>query len=214
MFTGIVTACGTLARTKQDGNRLALTIEASLAGLELGDSVAVNGACLTVIAAGDGWFQVEVVVTTRERTRFAEMSEGERVNLERAVAVGDRLGGHLVQGHVDGVGEVLRVGHQDDALLLDLAVPEDVAGITIPHGSIAVDGVSLTVNHIPEPGVVQVSLIPHTRAHTTLGEVVEGRHVHIEGDVIGKYVRQLLDGTEAYGTLWRADGPRHDRTSD
>jgi riboflavin synthase len=114
------------------------------------------------------------------------------VNLERALAVGDRLGGHLVQGHVDGVGEVVALGRRDDAVLLDLAVPDVVAAVSVPLGSITVDGVSLTVNAIPAPGTIQVSLIPFTLQHTTLGERRAGDRVHLEGDAIGKYVLQFV----------------------
>ena len=113
------------------------------------------------------------------------------MNLERALQLGDRLGGHLVQGHVDGVGTVLRVADRDDARLLDLEVPAEVARVSVPLGSITVDGVSLTVNAIPAPGVIQVSLIPFTLQHTTLGERRPGDRVHLEGDTIGKYVRQF-----------------------
>ncbi len=113
------------------------------------------------------------------------------MNLERALRATDRLGGHFVQGHVDGVATVERVAEQGDALLLDLRVPPEVDEATIAHGSIAVDGVSLTVNARPRKGVIQVSLIPFTRAETTLGELQAGDRVHVEGDVLGKYVRQL-----------------------
>jgi riboflavin synthase len=114
------------------------------------------------------------------------------VNLERALQVGDRLGGHLVQGHVDGVGSVQRVAEREDARLLDLTVPAEVARVSVPLGSITVDGVSLTVNAIPAPGVIQISLIPFTLQHTTLGERRVGDRVHLEADTIGKYVAELL----------------------
>lgn len=210
MFTGIVTACGTVAGVERDGDRLGLTIEAPFADVVEGESVAVNGACLTVVAAGDGWFRVEAVATTRARTRFSEMAEGERVNLERALIVGDRFGGHLVQGHVDGVAQVLGVLPQNDAVLLNLAVPEDVVATTVLQGAITVDGVSLTINALPRPGVVQVALIPYTREHTTLGDLAEGARVHVEADVIGKYLRQLLTGRRAEDALGRADALRDD----
>lgn len=192
MFTGIVTACGTVAEVERQGERLTLTIEAPYGDLAVGESIAVNGACLTAVAVGDGRFRVEAVITTRGRTRFGDLRVGDRVNLERAMAASDRFGGHWVQGHVDGVGEVQTVQSRGDALLVILRVPPDVAEFTVPYGSIAVDGVSLTVNAIPEPGLVEVSLIPYTRQHTTLGGVAPGDRVHIEGDIIGKYVRQLV----------------------
>src|SRR5712691_5247046 len=197
MFTGIVTAVGTVAKLTGDGRRgkgeggLALTIRAAYRGLKKGESVAVNGACLTVEQVVSGGFTVHVVGTTVERTLLHEYAPGRRVNLERALRATDRLGGHFVQGHVDGVATVERVAEQGDALLLDLRVPPEVDEATIAHGSIAVDGVSLTVNARPRKGVIQVSLIPFTRAETTLGELQVGDRVHVEGDVLGKYVRQL-----------------------
>ena len=192
MFTGIVTAMGTVRRVARDGDRLALTIEAPYDDLVEGDSIAVNGACLTVVERGDDWFRVDAVVTTRGRTRFGDMSEGERVNLERAMQMGDRFGGHLVQGHVDGVGEVADVRPEGDAVLIDIVVPAEVAEISVPYGSVAIDGVSMTVNAIPQPGMVQLSVIPFTCDHTTLGALAPGARVHVEADMIGKYVRQLM----------------------
>jgi len=153
----------------------------------------VNGACLTVEKVVTGGFQVHVVPTTLGRTLFEEYAVGRRVNLERALRAADRLGGHFVQGHVDGVGRVVGLGasaSQDDRTV-DVAVPADVAQVTLLHGSIAVDGVSMTVNAIPRPGVVQISLVPYTREHTTLGTLEAGDRVHVEADVLGKYVRQL-----------------------
>lgn len=191
MFTGIVTAVGTVREARPDGGGLELAIEAPYRDLEPGESLAVDGACLTVKETGPGWFGVHVVGTSLDRTRIGRYAAGRRVNLERALRVGDRLGGHLVQGHVDGTGVVERVADRADARLLDIRVPPEVAGVSIPLGSITVDGVSLTVNALPEGGVVQVSLIPYTREHTTLGALRPGDRVHVEGDVIGKYVRQL-----------------------
>ncbi len=192
MFTGIVTAMGTVAAVQRDGDRLALTIEAPYDDLSIGESVAVNGACLTVVERGAGWFRVEAVVTTRGRTRFGEMAAGERVNLERAMQMGDRFGGHLVQGHVDGVGTVRTVRPEADAVLIDIEVPTEVAEVSVPYGSVAVDGVSMTVNAVPAPGIVQLSVIPFTSEHTTLGRLQPGVGVHLEADMIGKYVRQIL----------------------
>src|SRR5690606_10632286 len=135
---------------------------------------------------------VEAVSTTIERTAIGSWRPGRRVNLERALRAGDRLGGHLVQGHVDGVGTVKKIETAGDALLIDIEVPDAVAGATIPLGSVTVDGVSLTVNGMPEPGVIQVSIIPYTLEHTSLGALVPGDAVHLEGDVIGKYVQAML----------------------
>ncbi len=192
MFTGIVTAQGRLAAVVGDGERLALKVEAPFADLEVGESVAVQGACLTVTEVDGGGFTVEAIVTTRDRTTICEWRVGEALNLERAMALGDRLGGHLVQGHVDGVGEVLAVQERDDALLVDIRVPPEVEPTCVTHGSIAVDGVSLTISELPSPSVVQVALIPFTRDHTTLGALRVGSRVHIEGDMIGKFVAKLM----------------------
>jgi riboflavin synthase len=135
-----------------------------------------------------GGFAMHLVATTIGRTNFGAYAAGRRVNLERALRVGDRLGGHLVQGHVDGVGRIRRIRDQDDARLVDIAVPAAVAESTVSLGSVTVDGVSLTVNALPGKRVIQVSLIPYTLHHTTLGERRTGDRVHLEGDPIGKYV--------------------------
>ena len=192
MFTGIVTALGTVsARTQRDGG-LELTIDSPYGGLASGESIAVDGACLTVQREAGGRFTSHIIRTSLDRTNFESYDVGRKVNLERALQVGDRLGGHLVQGHVDGVGTVLRVAMPDDARLLDLEVPAEVGRVSVPLGSVTVDGVSLTVNAIPAPGVIQISLIPFTLQHTTLGERRPGDRVHLEADTIGKYVAELL----------------------
>jgi len=138
-----------------------------------------------------GGFTVHAVQTTLGRTLIGDWRKGQPVNLERALRAGDRLGGHFVQGHVDGVGAVEQVAESGDALLVDIRVPREVEETTVLHGAITVDGVSLTVNTLPSAGVVQVSLVPFTREHTTLGRIAVGDRVHIEADVLGKYVRQL-----------------------
>ncbi|HEV8454411.1 MAG TPA: riboflavin synthase [Gemmatimonadales bacterium] len=193
MFTGIITDVGTVQHTRRTAGGLELTIACSFSDLELGESVAVDGACLTVQAIQRGGFTVHVVPTSLERTRLGDYAEGRRVNLERALRMSDRLGGHLVQGHVDGVGEVVQVVQQQDARLLDIEAPEEVARVSVPLGSITVDGVSLTVNAIPGPRVIQISLIPFTLQHTTLGERRAGDRVHLEADTIGKYVAGLME---------------------
>lgn len=192
MFTGLVTAIGRIKAARRGADGLSLTIGAPCRGLRRGESIAVDGACLTVERTGKGWFSVHVVATSLDRTRFGDMVRGHRVNLERSLRASDRLGGHLVQGHVDGVGTVERVARREDAWLLDLRVPREVARLTVLLGSITVDGVSLTVNALPAPGLIQVSLIPFTFEHTTLGERAPGDRVHLEGDTIAKYVEALL----------------------
>jgi riboflavin synthase len=135
---------------------------------------------------------VAAVLTTLGRTNILDWGAGTRVNLERAMRADSRLGGHIVQGHVDGVGMVESVATAGDARLVNVRLPRDLAELMVPHGSIAVDGVSLTVNELPEPDVVQLSLIEYTLGHTTLGDLRAGSRVHLEADVIGKYVRHLL----------------------
>jgi riboflavin synthase len=193
MFTGIVTAVGTVTEVRRAADRAALTIQAPWSDLVTGESIAVAGVCLTVVHHAPGQFRVDVVTTTRGRTWLGEAAVGRRVNLERALALGDRVGGHLVQGHVDGLGEVVALTPTADAVLADVRVPKDVWSVCIPHGSITLDGVSLTLNAMPADGVVQVALIPHTRDHTTLGTLALADRLHVEGDLLGKHVRRLMD---------------------
>jgi len=192
MFTGIITEIGTVQESRPSDGGRDLDITCSWTDLVAGESIAVDGACLTVARLKEGGFAVHVVRTSLDRTRFADLRPGDRVNLERALRVGDRLGGHLVQGHVDGVGTVLRVATREDARLLDIQVPGEVARVSVPLGSITVDGVSLTVNAMPDPDTIQISLIPFTLEHTTLGSRRPGDRVHLEADTIGKYVQALL----------------------
>jgi riboflavin synthase len=193
VFTGIVTDVGVVASADRSGGGLELTIECTYRDLEPGESVAVDGACLTVAAAALGRFTVHVIRTSLDRTRFGDYRAGQRVNLERALRAGDRLGGHLVQAHVEGVGKVESVEDRQDARLVNLSVPAEIAKISVPLGSITVDGVSLTVNAKPSPQIIQISLIPFTLQHTTLGERRVGDLVHLESDTIGKYVAYLLE---------------------
>ena len=205
MFTGIVTAVGTVRGVRRAARALAITVAAPYRGLRVGESVAVDGACLTVVGTGRGTFTVEAVDTTRGRTTFGAFRAGRRVNLERALRAGDRMGGHLVSGHVDGVGTVVRRELRGDTLLLDIRVPAAVAAAAVPLGSIAVDGCSMTINALPRRGVVQLAVIPHTREVTTLGGAQVGTRVHLEADQVAKLVRQF---TRAGATRPRAKGPR------
>jgi riboflavin synthase len=190
MFTGIVTAVGRVAKATRNG-AAAFEIRAPYKNLRRGESIAINGACLTVEKVVRGGFTVRAIETTLDRTLFAEYAAGRRVNLERAVRAADRFGGHLVQGHVDGVATVDHVTPRGEASVVGLRVPDVVRRVCIPLGAITVDGVSLTVDALPGRWLVQVSLIPFTRDHTTLGGLQPGDRVHVEGDLIGKYVRQL-----------------------
>lgn len=192
MFTGLVEAIGTIDRVSDVDAGREIRVRCPWNDLRAGESIAVNGACLTVRAADGGWFVVAAVSTTLDRTTVGSWAVGTAVNLERAMKLGDRLGGHLVQGHVDAVGTVRDVNRLESALLVDIAVPPEVAQLLVPHGSLAVDGVSLTVNRLPSPGIVQVSLIEWTEQHTTLGRLQAGDRVHLEADVIGKFVQALL----------------------
>ena len=192
MFTGLIDDTGTIERVSDSAAGRELRVGCRYTDLVDGESIALNGVCLTVREHGAGWFTTAAVVTTLGRTAIDAWRVGTRVNLERALRVGDRLGGHLVQGHVDGVGTVLTVTDTADARLVDVRVPDELMELMVPHGSITVDGVSLTVNELPAPGVVQLSLIEYTLRHTTLGALAPGSRVHIEADVIGKHVQRLI----------------------
>jgi len=192
VFTGLIDDVGTITSVAETPAGRELRIACRYDDLQPGESIAVNGACLTVLQHGPGWFTVAAIATTLERTSLGDWSAGRRVNLERALRVGDRLGGHFVQGHVDGVGAVHAVRQAGDARLVDLALPPGLADLMVQHGSVAVDGVSLTVNELPAPGILQVSLIDYTMRHTTLGTLVAGDQVHVEADMLGKYVQRLL----------------------
>jgi riboflavin synthase len=191
VFTGLVEGVGTLAAVADSAAGRELRVTADFADLALGESIALDGVCLTVREFGAGWFTVAAVVTTLERTTVGEWTAGRRVNLERAMRLGDRLGGHIVQGHVDGVGEVIDTRTEGDAWLVDVRVPDELGPLMVPHGSITVDGVSLTVNALPAPGVVQLSIIEYTLRHTALGRLERGAAVNVEADVIGKFVQRL-----------------------
>ena len=192
MFTGLIDDVGVVERVERTDVGRELRIRSGYTGLAEGESVALNGACLTVRESGPCWFSVAAIVTTLGRTTIGDWSAGRRVNLERAMRLGDRLGGHLVQGHVDDVGVVEDVRRERDAILVDVRLPAELEPLMVPHGSVAVDGVSLTVNALPAPGILQLSLIEFTWRHTTLGELRAGDRVHLEADMVGKYIRQLV----------------------
>jgi riboflavin synthase len=192
MFTGLIEQIGEIESVRQTDAGRELRIAVPFTDLQSGESIAVNGACLTVREFGPGWFEAAAVVTTLERTTIGDWKKGTRVNLERAMRAGDRLGGHIVQGHVDCVGVVAAVERSGDALLVDLSLPQSIEPLFVLHGSITVDGVSLTVNEL-KPGGLQLSLIEYTLRHTTLGDLKPGASVHVEADVIAKHVRRLLE---------------------
>jgi riboflavin synthase len=194
MFTGLIEEVGRLAFVEptERGLRISVAAERVVEGLQLGDSVSVDGVCQTVIALTDQGFIVEAMAPTIARTTFGALRPNQRLNLERALTLASRLGGHLVQGHVDGVGTVRSLERQGEHVLIDIEAPEDIADVTVLHGSIAVNGVSLTVNAIPEPSVVQVAIIPHTWENTNFRELARGTAVNLEGDMIGKFVVEYL----------------------
>ncbi|MGV3710085.1 MAG: riboflavin synthase [Gemmatimonas sp.] len=197
MFTGLVDDIGTITQVTDSDAGRELRIACRYTDIVVGESIAVNGACLTVRTRGvdakrTGWFTAAAVVTTLERTTIGGWGVGHRVNLERAMRLGDRLGGHLVQGHVDTMVRVRQVETRDDARLIDIDLPEHIARLMVARGSITVDGVSLTVNELLDNNGVQLSIIEHTLQHTTLGELVAGSSVHVEADVLAKHVERLL----------------------
>lgn len=192
MFTGLIEQIGEVVSVRQTDAGRELRIGSRYPDLADGESIAINGACLTVREHGEDWFATAAVSTTLERTNIGDWKAGTRVNLERSLRVSDRLGGHIVQGHVDFVARVTAVERSVDALLIDLAVPRGFESLFVLHGSVAVDGVSLTVNEVLPHGI-QLSLIEYTLRHTTLGELAPGAKVHVEADVVAKHVRRLLE---------------------
>lgn len=185
MFTGIVEELGAVASREGPRLRVEATVVTSDAGI--GDSIAVNGTCLTVVTLGDGWWEADVVDETYSRTALGRLAPGDPVNLERPVRVSDRLGGHLVQGHVDGVGHVVTPAPD-----LRITVPADLLRYVVEKGSITIDGVSLTVAAVHDDGL-SVAIIPHTAEVTTLGRRGPGDVVNLEVDVTAKHVERLLD---------------------
>ena len=192
MFTGLIEIIGTVKSLRQAGGSARLTVEVGSMASELGigESVAVSGACLTVTAAGGAEATFDVVNETLRRSNLADAIAGDRVNIERAVKAGGRLGGHFVQGHVDGVGTVSRVS-RGDAVEIEVSAPSEVTELLVPKGSIAVDGVSLTLARCNRDRFV-VAVIPHTLENTTLGCAKPGDKVNLEADILGKYVRSML----------------------
>src|SRR5438132_6246 len=192
MFTGLIEEIGEIDSVRQTNAGRELRIRALFSDLMAGDSIAVNGACLTVREFGTGWFEAGAVGTTLERTTIGGWKKGTKLNLERALRPGDRLGGHIVQGHVDCVGIVAAVEREGDAQLLDISLPTAFEPLFVLHGSVAIDGVSLTVNDL-KPRGLQVSLIEYTLRHTNLGDLKPGSRVQVEADIIAKQVRRLLE---------------------
>jgi riboflavin synthase len=192
MFTGLVMALGRVERVERRAEGVRVQIRAPLDHLELGESICVSGACLTVAATNAGTFEADVTRETLDRTTLGRLSVGDPVNLERAAALGDRLGGHLLTGHVDGVARVTRVVPSGDAREVEVEVPAGLERFIAEKGSVALDGVSLTVNRV-NGARFEIMLIPHTLAVTTLGAVAAEREYNFEVDLLARYVARLLE---------------------
>ena len=194
MFTGIIEAVGEVATVAETRNGRTLAIAAPFADeLVPGQSVAVDGACLTARAVGAGTFTVDVGASTLRRTLAGGYGRRAPVNLERAVRVGDRLDGHLVQGHVDGLATFLGARSVGHTRFLEFDLPGDLLAATVPHGSIALNGVSLTVNELGDDGHCEVAIVPHTWENTNLPHLHRGDSVNAEADLIGRYVRRIIE---------------------
>jgi riboflavin synthase len=192
LFTGLIEQLGEVVSVRQTDAGRELRIRSPYSDLVDGESIAVNGACLTLREHGHDWFTTAAVTTTLERTTIGEWKQGTRVNLERSLRASDRLGGHIVQGHVDFVARVRALDRAGDALLIDLDIPRGFESLFVLHGSVAVDGVSLTVNDLLPRGI-QLSLIEYTLRHTTLGDLTPAARVHVEADIVAKHVRRLVE---------------------
>jgi len=197
MFTGIIEGMGRVAgiRSSGQGNRLTIEADFDLSGARVGDSIAVSGACLTAVQISARRFEVDVSPETLAKTTLGAATVGERVNLERALRLSDRVDGHLVAGHVDGTGVIDGREAAGNAVVVAVAVPSALTRYMILKGSVAVDGISLTINSL-EPTRFTVSIIPHTAGLTTIGFKRKGERVNIETDMIGKYVEKFLSGKQ------------------
>ncbi len=193
MFTGLIEDCGTLKSVVRTSTSAVITLNTALPteSLMMGDSVAVNGICLTVVEKGAHSFSADVSPETFSRSTLELLRSGSRVNLERALRVGDRLGGHIVTGHVDAIGTLKQVTTVQNAILLEIEVPDACSRYLVEKGSVAVDGISLTINSV-KGNSFELSIIPHTLDKTTLKDLRPGSKVNIETDILGKYVERLM----------------------
>lgn len=194
MFTGIVEELGEIREIHREADSITLTIRAStvLDDVHHGDSIAVNGVCLTVVEFGDDFFTADLMQETLDRSSLGQVEVGSKVNLERATAVGQRLGGHIVQGHIDGTGEVISRTPGGRWEVVRISLPEQLSKYVVEKGSIAVDGTSLTVSAVGE-GCFEVSLIPTTLTDSVIGSTAVGAKVNLEVDVLAKYVEKMLE---------------------
>ena len=193
MFTGIITDIGTISELKQEGDlRWPIACEYDTSGIDMGASIASDGVCLSVVDLGSNWYEVQVSRETVDMTNLGDWRVGRRVNLERALKVGDELGGHIVSGHVDGVAEVVEMHDEGDSTRVTLRAPEALAKFIAPKGSVALNGTSLTVNEVDDC-TFGINFIPHTKIATTWGDVVVGDRVNLEIDTLARYVARLAD---------------------
>ena len=197
MFTGIITDVGTVRKLEQKADlRLIIGCSYDMGTVDLGASIACSGACLTVVDKGDDWFAVDVSQETASKTATGLWAEGARLNLERALRVGDELGGHIVTGHVDTVAEVVRAEEVGGSIDVTIEASRSFAGAIAPKGSITLDGVSLTVNEVKDEGDTTrftVNIIPHTAEHTTFAGIAAGRELNLEIDVLARYLKRMTD---------------------
>ena len=195
MFTGIVTDIGTVEAAEARGDlRVRIATAYDTAGVDLGASIACSGVCLTVVDKGPGWFSVDVSGETVSRTAGGQWVEGRRLNLERALKLGDELGGHIVTGHVDGVGEIVSIAAEGASHRFTVAAPRALAPYLAPKGSITVDGVSLTVNAVRDTEAAvefDLNIIPHTAEMTTFGTAAAGQAVNLEIDILARYLQRM-----------------------
>lgn len=189
MFTGIVEEVGSVSSL--DDHRMVVNASATLDGLALGDSIAVNGTCLTIVKLGDGSFVVDLSDETLDRTALGVLKQGSPVDLERALLPTSRMGGHIVQGHVDGVGKVVETGGRAEARVMSVEAPRTLAKYIVEKGFIAVDGISLTITKVVNT-TFSIAVIPYTWEHTVLGSKALGDPVNLEVDILAKYVERLL----------------------
>lgn len=193
MFTGIITDIGTVRAVRKAGDtRFEITTAYDLGTVDMGASIACNGCCLTVIEKGPDWFAIQASAETLSKTTLGDWGQGTRINLERALKIGDELGGHIVSGHVDGLGEIVSITPEGDSQRFRFRVPNELARFIAPKGSVAIDGTSLTVNEV-EGNVFGVNIIPHTQAVTTWGTMRVGQRVNIEIDMLARYVARLTE---------------------
>ena len=193
MFTGIITDIGTITELTQEGDlRARITCGYDTSGIDMGASIASDGVCLTVVDLGPDWYEVQVSRETVDMTNLGDWKQGRRVNLERALRVGDELGGHIVSGHVDGVAEVVAMRDEGDSTRVTLQAPEALARFIAPKGSVALNGTSLTVNEV-DGCDFGINFIPHTKVSTTWGDTAVGDRVNLEIDTLARYVARLAE---------------------